>query len=342
MRIILTLLFFCFLYQSGTAQCEQKLNKAQSLYDDGYLEDVPLTLEGVEKDCEDANLERAYRLLIKTYLYLEQDSLSEVYYLKLLKLNPLYFPDTTEPVALRTFARSFLATPKFILIPSIGYNQTAATSIQQYSIDNLNEPTDLISNGSGLQFRVDAGLHFFRFIETNLGAAYVIRNIHIEEVLHTFNPDADIPFETLKIHERQDWIDLNAILKVNLWRPEAQVVPYVYGGGGVNFLQQAKFKSISRASVERKDIDVLHQRIRQTESYFYGAGVKFRVGIHHLALDARLMEFRGNIVVEDQRYANPELPFLFGHLDDDFVMRSFSLSIGYIYNFYFTQRLKMK
>jgi hypothetical protein len=65
-----------------------------------------------------------------------------------------------------------------------------------------------------------------------------------------------------------------------------------------------------------------------------GAGLKFRVGCDFFFVDFRYTRMFLNNVDLTNRYTNNELVYQYGHIDNDFRMDNFALSIGYTKSFY--------
>ena len=69
-------------------------------------------------------------------------------------------------------------------------------------------------------------------------------------------------------------------------------------------------------------------------SFVAGAGMKFRLGRNFLFADFRYTRMFLNAVDIDNRYVNPELYTNFAHIDNDFRMDNFALTVGFIKAFY--------
>ena len=162
-------------------------------------------------------------------------------------------------------------------------------------------------------------------------------------------------YSTLQFREDQFWIDVPLMLRYNIEKFHG-LLPYVYVGGAVNFLLGAQLTDVERTNVtegpqwggERtpvRDINVTNvnnfltgqtvsMRTQVNWSLVAGAGVKFRVGRNFIYADFRYTRMFLNAVDRDNRYANRELLFNYSHVDNDFRMDNFALTIGFVKAFY--------
>ncbi len=161
-------------------------------------------------------------------------------------------------------------------------------------------------------------------------------------------------YSVLTFKENQYWIDVPLMLRYNITKFEG-FLPYVYVGGAANFLLHAGLQDISRSttaetgirdkSVPESNINITRNktstedilpsmRTRVNVSLVAGAGMKFRLGRNFLFADFRYTRMFLNAVDINNRYSNPELLYNYAHVDNDFRMDNFALTIGFIKAFY--------
>ncbi|MFK7797350.1 MAG: outer membrane beta-barrel protein [Aureispira sp.] len=169
-----------------------------------------------------------------------------------------------------------------------------------------------------------------------------------------------VPYSTLTFKENQYWIDIPLMLRYNITKFEG-LMPYIYAGVAANFLISADLQDVSRTttaepiglrdqSVPTKQINITNNktsvandtlptmRTMVNVSFVAGAGMKFRVGRNFLYADFRYSRMFLNAVNTDNRYTNPELLYNYGHVDNDFRMDNFALTIGFIKAFYMPRK----
>ncbi len=166
---------------------------------------------------------------------------------------------------------------------------------------------------------------------------------------------APVPYTALTFQENQYWIDVPLMLRYNITKFKG-FLPYVYAGGAVNFLLHAELHDISRTTtaepiglreknVPTRSINITNNsssnnstlpsmRTMVNLSFVAGAGMKFRLGRNFLFADFRYTRMFLNAVNINNRYVSPELLYNFAHVDNDFRMDNFALTVGFIKAFY--------
>lgn len=165
-----------------------------------------------------------------------------------------------------------------------------------------------------------------------------------------------LPYSILKFQENQHWIDLPLTLRYNVTKFK-NVLPYIYVGGAPNFLLSADVSNISRETIAEPTGGgrvVQSNRIFLTEhenpreptekiasvrtmyniSFIAGAGLNFRIGSNFFFVDFRYTRMFLNNVAVHNRYQNTDLWSNFEHVDNDFRMDNFALTIGFSKAFY--------
>ncbi len=163
---------------------------------------------------------------------------------------------------------------------------------------------------------------------------------------------APVLYSSLSFNENQFWIDIPLMLRYNIKRFKG-LMPYIYVGGAANFLLSANLSSITRTtqaeatgvggkSTPEDNLLITRDKVKKTPSLrtmynvslVAGAGLKFRVGCDFFFVDFRYTRMFLNNVDLTTRYSNNELVYQYGHIDNDFRMDNFALSIGYTKSFY--------
>jgi len=111
-------LFTGFLAKSQ--DCSANLDRAKDNYQLGKLYDIPGIMDGCLGNNELSRQQEveAYELLSLTYLYIDEPELAEDSYLKLLKADPEYRPDSAIEVEIEFLSKKFKTTPIFTLYPA--------------------------------------------------------------------------------------------------------------------------------------------------------------------------------------------------------------------------------
>jgi hypothetical protein len=163
-------------------------------------------------------------------------------------------------------------------------------------------------------------------------------------------------YSILSFKENQFWIDVPLMLRYNITKFKG-VLPYIYVGCAANFLLSADLGNVERLlqpeitagnhsiptadrifltehKDEHSDKTLPSLRNMYNFSFIAGAGLKFRTGRNFIFVDFRYTRMFFNNVDINNRYANTDLLFRYGHVDNDFRMDNFALTVGFIKSFY--------
>jgi hypothetical protein len=354
-KLLLTILGIVMLF-GGNSLTAQKVGqdiKAASVYfDEGNVSAALKMLEKIEKDKDIKKAERIelYRQMTICYIFLNQEDATDVAtnmklakqsYLKLLDVNNIYKPDTSDIIDYVRFTEKFTSKPLFIITPYVGLNTSFIDVLQYYGTGNISDASvyDLTEATpySPVFTNITAGLNlnwnFYKAFNVEVGCAYTMRSYQYSEGL-------DYGFEPFKLDftERQQWVDLSAIVKFDIGKSKT-VIPYVYVGGAYNLLTASNFNLVKRSFVELPtELDVIQSRYNINGSLIGGCGVKLRVfGKHYLTIDGQYGRMMRKVNNVDARFTTPQsndLTYNLGYVDNDIRMNNARFTIGFAYAFY--------
>lgn len=339
------------------SSCENLLTMAQQAFQAGILHEIDT--EGLKRCMQEQSpdyLTRASKLLILTHLYLDQDSIARRFMVALLKTNPEFKPDPTDPQELQVLYGQYITEPIFMVGAMISGNRATPVIHNRYSIGNALSSAPDYDYAYGYQYSVlvarelrllgVAGL----YIKT--GASYAVRSFGYSEKLQT-DPSLDLDFSTTFFKEVQNWWDLPVHFHYHLpsirWSlSRRELIPYLDLGGAGHFLMLNKLTGLRRVAddqslgeaaqieltVGQENVSVLSQRRRWDISYSGGFGLLYKVNSGYVVFDVKYRQGMRSLANPERRYDSNRVSMLFGHVDDDFSMRDVSFSIGLIRNFY--------
>lgn len=377
--------------KKGSSPDDCRLDEAKRWYENGDLEKVEVIEECASNPRSMSREKRieALQLLTESYLYRNKIGKANKSFMRLLEANPLYEVDSTNEENswdLIYLSRTYSRRPIFSMYFSAGTNFSLIEQLENYGIDNTTDVSpgetylkDIVlgANGAigfelpliyGFDLALEAKFAYRTYSFTDSLYISVNRdnptggnNSSLQEPGSNSNPKiGKLLYATLSLTENQLWIDLPLMLKYNV--TFKNVLPYVYVGGGPNFLLYADMTNVQRttetentatgvntdvvpieqpilltahkedvngATLERPDM-----RTRINWSFIAGAGVKFRVGRNFLFFDLRYTRMFQNNVNRENRYANPDLLYVYGHVDNDYRMDNFAVTFGFTKSFY--------
>lgn len=353
------LFFWCqVMALSLHAQCNAALNDALTAYEAGQISSIDLSNCLDQKKLKRAKLIDAYELMTEVALYRDSTDKAIEYFNRLLFFNPLFKIDTlNNSYDLIYLAQTYNRRPFLIVNSSIGINFTHVQRLQSYGVDNLQNPAEsyfpLLAGLSGrLGLSLPVGSHFE--LSTELAASF--RRYNYSDSMLTSvnaqNPTGEVPlwYSDLRFSESHLWLNIPLSIQYN-FTEKKRFLPYVYGGGSADLLLQARLNGPRRSNAaglaggDEVRIDLMQrtqsQRSNFNFSLFAGLGTRIRMGRNFLFLDMRYQANFLNLVNPENRYANKELLYDIGFVDNDFRTRSVSFSIGFAKAFY-TARQKRR
>ncbi|MBN2212752.1 MAG: PorT family protein [Bacteroidales bacterium] len=325
--------FYAVLVVSGQEDCGSKLTEVQNLYDQGLMENIPQLL----KPCIESGFTRgqrnaAYKILILTYLFDNDQYNAENTMIEFLKKNPEYEVMPNDPVEFVSLFETFRTMSVFSFGIHFGPNFANPRIIEPYVQGDINNTEYRNITGTGYQAGSSVNLYIGRRIFLNLG----INIIH--------NSYRFIEEQTLIKGEQQEPVTITTSLKEALNRYEIPLsVGYEFEHRNFNsFIRTGASISkifsvtgIPETDATGTNVILAEENITDCRnSILYmchvGAGIKYKIPRGYLVFDVRYHYGLNNIVVSDKRY---DLN-LKGHVDDDFSLYAMNFSFGYYFSFY--------
>lgn len=341
-------------------ECERVLKKAESDYNNGKLREIP----GILSDClkggfNKSQRETSYKLLVLTYLFLDDMDKAEEFLLKLLKSNPQFEVSPLDPPEFIYLYNGFRTKSYFSIAIKGGLNNTFVNTFNINSVGNI--PLDYQRNKSKMGYQVGLGINFRLWENFELSGEFNIVNRRfnqLDSLKTTLYTDAEQPFgynfSIIDASESQVWVGVPVMMKYSF--NKNKIKPFIYGGFSAYYLLSANL-NVTRFNIDPSDIEtpqravtgpsvrLLRAGIR--EKYHYsilgGAGFKYKVGTDYLMFDVRYFLGISNLRNESARLdASNDLIFRYGYLDDDFTIDGVVISIGYVKPFYKPKKLKKR
>jgi hypothetical protein len=327
-----------FISNAQQTNCALKLDEAENLYEMGVLDSIPAMLRSCLDDgFEVEELARAYKLLIRTYLFEDYQEMAELTMMKFLKKFPEYEIKANDPIEFTYLYKSYKTVPLYSIGIIGGVNYSFIRIIEPYSLDNTEDYSGEYSvSGVGYQFGIQIKRYINDEIEINLDALFVNKKFEYN------NEQLDS-----KVNYKESQSYLSFPITGTYDFEYKNVRPFVRFGFSIDYLLA------STASVERSftgptslealtgpDLDVVEDRNPLDFSLLFGVGLKYNVKKGYVIFDARYNLGLTNTVNSENRYANPEKTWYYNYVDDDFAINNVYVSIGYVYPFYRTRKQK--
>lgn len=329
--LVICLNWICIVPASAQDDCSTKIQEAQKYYEQGMIDEIPAMLGPCMQDgfTRTQKIE-AYKLIIMSYLFDDDQFEAERTMLEFLKKYPEYEIMPNDPVEFVYLFESYRTASVFSIGFSGGLNFTDPRIIEPYSTSDLNVADISNSMRGGFQVAIGVERYLSRKIMLNLELQLAMNQYQFTDKI-----SAPANSSTVKYNEK--------IVKIEI----PLTLEYEFTINKTHFIARAGFSAarISKATGEPSrtsslnsqsgpDLDITGYRKNMLYSGIVGAGVRYKIPRGILLVDLRANLGFNNIVRSEKRYQNPELYNRYFYLDDDFSLNTISLSVGYYFSFY--------
>lgn len=341
----ISIFLFCIIILIGITEkgytqenCAFKLEEAQNQYDLGVLDSIPSMLNPCIADgFSGDDLARAYKLLILTYLFEDNQDMAKNTMYKFLKKFPEYEIKANDPVEFIYMYRSFQTLPLYSIGIIFGGNYAYCRLMEPYGVyDNDNYKGIYSSNGIGFQGGLQVKRYINQNIELNLDIIYRSSSYEYSNTLYNF--------ATVTFQETQAGLYFPLTATYDFNYSLYGFNPYVRAGlsFGYLFSSSAKLKIDNEIFTDLEDnsspdIDIRQNRSDYSFSGVVGGGIKTKIkNVGYIMLDFRYyLGFLNNVNTEN-RFSSDENSFKYWYVDNDFSLNNFTFSIGFVKPFYKT------
>lgn len=335
-KILLTviLIFFCIEHYSQN-DCSDNLNRARQNFDDGFIEDIPSLLV----PCLEVGFTReqkisAYKLLILTYLFDDNQGEAENAILEFFKDFPNYEVRTDDPPEFLYLLESYEAIPVYSFYGGIGLNQSIIQTRDVFSLSPTPEKKTFRIGNTGYNFMVGASYNLDKYKE-NLSA-----NARLELLHYRFEINEVIPTTSSTNYlEKQTRINIPLFASYNLADiiTELIVTPEVYLGFNLEFTTStsAVLDRNDYSEIPIPDLEKSIESNRRTfePSLLVGLNYSYPVTKGNVFFD-----IHSKIGFSRQRKnqrSNTDISWSkYYYEDNGFLLHNLFFNIGYRYTFY--------
>ncbi|MDH5365945.1 MAG: hypothetical protein OEW67_03105 [Cyclobacteriaceae bacterium] len=335
------------------------LLQVRQMYDQGRVHEIhPFIEDAISKDkmIKEDQIE-AYKLLVLSYIYLDQSIEADRAMLELLKKNKLFAPNDTDPTELHHLYDTYRTWPIFRTGLFYGANLSITEVLQKNGIQNLGEGTnengDYKSDWGVLNIGLLLEKDFLKrmiTLETNFiygtltnQYAQSTADGRITRGSYEENEEPEI--------ENQTFFGVNAIVQYHPFYKEydyRSIKPYAFIGGSSNFLLSAKLNNSTSHKVEGgttptpRDAILYgngaeegnNTTIRNGDNYYLlgGIGAKWQSNTFHFFLSGQYSYGLNNLTVKNYNAADFR-----GY--NDIKIHYFQINLGIVYSWYAPKKL---
>lgn len=342
----------------GQQNCAQTLRLASSSYDQGRLHELPGLLKGCltsSNGFSNAEKVTAYKLLVLSYIYLEEPAKADSTMIELLNTDHFFEPNqSVDPAEFIGLYNTFRTKPIFSIGVKFGVNLTLPSVISNYYTGNNAAGKGTYSPSIGIQ----GGLSFEKKLFQRSKNDFLKRFTFAPEVLYvarsfsysntvftTDNPQVTSGITPNDYTESQTWIGINPLLQYQL-RKDSRFNPYVMLGPGIDLLignsvLATTTRGTTGSVASGPSIDVKNSYQQVIYSVIAGAGAKYKIGGLFATFELRYQHGLVN-AINPARRTNSEFTFDYGGQFNDYSLNNLSVMGGVSVPIFKPQKLHKK
>lgn len=320
--------------KAQTDSCIVNLKNASTSYDGGEYDAAIRLLKSSLDKCNLDKQEKieAYKLLILSYLKVDNLEEADKAAGQIMKIDPYYKPDKfKDDPRLSGLFEKYKPAPVFRMGISGGINTSYATAVNTYYITHPDETQGVgeYNSKSGFQLGLSAEYCLYRDLWMELGFGF--RQSNYQHILN------DVNGATIDYSEQLSYFDLPVSLKYYFLK--GALKPYLEGGANLSFLSEAI--STTKRDEEQDLIDRTAMRNDFMGGWFGGAGAVYSIKGLNIFAGARYIYYSEYVNKEGTRNDDPVNTFKYNYIDDDFRLDYLEINAGVSYNLsYKNQKIK--
>ena len=346
----LLLLIFCALESKAQTACTQTLRQARTVFDEGRIHEIEGLLQScIENGLNDDERTEAYRLLILSYIYLDETEKADNAMLALLRDNHAYeINETADPTELINLYRTFRTKPIFFWGFKAGLGTTFINVIKSYGLNDANSTYGKYSNTLGFEGGLMFEKIFFNRIAAHADLSYNVNSFTYENN-YLNEPDGNPLIEHLST-ETQTSVGFSLMAQY-LIKTEAQLkkgrkkirLPYVGIGATLKYLTAADLSAETDrddgggADGAAEDLIAEGFRTKLNPTIDIEAGYKMKTKLSFINLSVRYSY--GLLNLTDKHFDSGRLSTFYGWAANDISTHFVTISAGILLPKYSPKKL---
>lgn len=314
--------------------CSAKIQEAQRYYDQGMIDEIPSMLAPCMADgFTRVQKIEAYKLIIMSYLFTDNQFEAERTMLEFLKKYPEYEIMPNDPVEFVYLFESYRTASIFSIGIRGGVNFTDPRIIEPYSTFDLKEATLKNTVKPGFQVGLGIERYLSKRILLNLESFYSLNQYSFsDEYRNQRNNSINLVTFTEKLSKIEVPVTLSYEFTI---RKTYLIIRTGVSAAWISAVSGEPSRKFSEDLQALTGPDVNMKRFRNNILYsgILGAGIRYKVPRGIISLDLRA-QMGINSVVENPEIQDKTLEHVFYYQDDDFSLNILSLSVGYYVSFY--------
>jgi hypothetical protein len=339
--VLFILVISCTCYPVySQSSCAQTLRLAQSIYEQGRLHELESTLDDCLNGNKFSEQEKvsAYKLLVLTYIYLEEPEKADGFMLKILQTDHEFkVNESADPAEFVALYKTFRTTPIYRAGGKLGAIASQPHVISSESVvDGVSE----YKYRFGLQGSLAAEVPIHEKLVLSGELAFQVRSF---KNTITVVPNDTSTFTTTGL-ETGAWLVVPIQMQYEFYKRKNTY--YAAAGASLDYLLASSLK-VNRlrgefSIVDEKDFDVMDQRNKLNYSLLISTGLKRKIGPGLAVVEMRYQIGLRKGLTKQDVFENEELIYEYHYADAIFSPRALAVSIGYLMNIYHPKKLSIK
>ena len=313
--------------------CSEKLKMAQTAYDNGMLEQVPVLLQKCITKLNSTQRKNAYRLVILSYLFNNEYEKADEYMSKLLKFDPLFVPFNYDPIEFEKLYDSYRTEPIYSLGGFVGMNIILPDFTDLYTTYDSSDYNSKISVLPSYK----VSLFFNKYITDQIKLNFTVNLIQnrYENIYKPFDfAQVTITNNLLYLGSAISGIYEFGNIKQSFLKPYTRIGIQALNIVSAKVNATRDYVDGLKPSVSNENISILSTRNKYNLGIISSVGLKYRTGRAWIFAD---LSYSRNFFLANNkanRFSNNELIFKYFYIDNNFYLQNISLMIGIVQSFY--------
>ncbi|MEN8120713.1 MAG: hypothetical protein ABFS35_10215 [Bacteroidota bacterium] len=349
-RFIWLISFFFIAYGSfaQTNDCDDRIVKAQKLYEEGKYKGVVTVLKSVFDDCNIKGVQKkeSMKYFIGAYYEMDEIELGKEQMINFLKKNPYYIASKkNDPYAFREELKKFKSWSRFYVGAKIGIPIAMTIVERVYPVLDAADYNQPFKSKQAVAFALEFGWNLNKYVSIASGAGLSILSL-----------SQTIPmYQGLNFNYTESTIQASVPLYLKFSYPlRSGWIPAIYAGAEVTNTYSANYSyNYSTSGSVNDDLDFYLKRERdnmkiepETERNDYRpsaiAGARFTYQLRKVNF---YLDFRYKKELElynnpKSRFVDKDLFITNSYVLPDLYLDSYEISAGFIFNFAYKVKSK--
>jgi len=317
--------------------CGDQLKVAQRRFDDGLLEDIPQLLATCMKSgFTDEEKTNAYKLLIQTYLFSENQDKADEVMLQFLKEFPSYAIANNDPKEFVNLYSTYRTEPIFKIEFKGNGQLSIPLIIEPNGVGDLKSKTATYKPTVGFGLELNYIDHLYKDFDFSVGASFIFSRLNYSSTPLDFisltgiytNIYVGVPF-TVRYNFKFKGFNLFARFGVE---------PVYLVSSNINLTRKDNIPSRPDPISGTEDLTSLHRKLDIRPTIAFGPTFKLWKGQLKVALELKFATI--SQLPKENKYKNQVLFEKYKFVEDNMLFSQSNLSIAYILPIYKPKKIR--